>query len=275
MRKISTKSNLKIIIFILGILFFCWKYFFLSRQNRRGEVTSPLPSTDKISEPYINLPTHTDFTYASHQLRTPINKALWNLEIIEDLETKEEIISKLHLIKKDLQSIHKLSSQIIKLSELEKKFVIIKEESFNLLEFIQSLLNEFKYLTESKNIKINSSNILFLAEIKTDKNILFKVLKEVLENAIIYSLDNNTVDIRVSIYEKKLLIEIENPGIGIMKEQEPLIFTKFFRGNNFDTTNIPGSGLGLYIAREYLNLLNGKVWFENKENHKVKFYIQI
>jgi two-component system sensor histidine kinase VicK len=71
------------------------------------------------------------------------------------------------------------------------------------------------------------------------------------------------------------LFEIQDSGLGITSEQQPLVFTKFFRGSNFNSTDIMGAGLGLYIAKGCVTLLKGKIWFKSEENKGTTFYVQI
>ena len=72
-----------------------------------------------------------------------------------------------------------------------------------------------------------------------------------------------------------LLVTISDTGIGIPADQQSLVFIKFFRGNNFDTTEIVGAGLGLFTAREYIKLLKGKIWFNSEIEKGSTFFVQI
>lgn len=83
------------------------------------------------------------------------------------------------------------------------------------------------------------------------------------------------VEIKVRRQNDDMLIEVTDDGIGIPEEHRPLLFTKFFRGSNFDTTAIPGAGLGLYIAKSYLTLLGGKIWFESAEGKGTTFFVSL
>ena len=89
-----------------------------------------------------------------------------------------------------------------------------------------------------------------------------RILLEILDNAIHYTKKSSTVTVTISPHAQGLLIEVQDAGIGIMEEQQALVFTKFFRGSNVDK-DVAGAGLGLYIAREYSKLLGGKIWFKS------------
>ena len=72
-----------------------------------------------------------------------------------------------------------------------------------------------------------------------------------------------------------LVIEIRDTGIGILEQQQPIVFTKFFRGSNFNTSNLSGAGLGLFISRAYAEVLNGKIWFKSEPDIGTSFFISI
>ena len=73
----------------------------------------------------------------------------------------------------------------------------------------------------------------------------------------------------------KLKLEVEDSGIGIPIEDQKTIFQKFTRGANAQAVKTDGTGLGLYITKEIIELLGGKVWFESEENKGTVFYVEL
>ncbi|KKT38165.1 MAG: Multi-sensor signal transduction histidine kinase [Parcubacteria group bacterium GW2011_GWA1_44_13] len=74
--------------------------------------------------------------------------------------------------------------------------------------------------------------------------------------------------------EKGICIEVADHGFGIPEEEQVTVFTKFFRGSNRGKENV-GDGLGLYIAKAYITLLGGKIWFKSEEGKGTTFYITL
>jgi PAS domain S-box-containing protein len=216
-----------------------------------------------------------NFAYASHQLRTPVTKALWQLETV--LEKNE-----LHQIKEGVQiafdfvkSIRRLSEQIINVSELDQGTVISKRSLLKLSDLINETVKVLENKAKLRQVGISKEPILPDLTINSDYQLLKMALIKILENAIDYNILHGKVKVRALKQEKGVVIEIEDGGIGIPDSEKPLVFNKFFRGSNFNTTDIVGAGLGLYIAKEYIKLLGGKIWFESKENKGTTFYIAI
>ena len=95
-----------------------------------------------------------------------------------------------------------------------------------------------------------------------------KILTELLQNAVIYSKPHSTITINGKQADTEYLIEIKTRGVSLSGEETPLIFTKFFRGAN-KPANSSGSGLGLYLVKEYTKLLKGKIWFSSKGDETI------
>lgn len=112
--------------------------------------------------------------------------------------------------------------------------------------------------------------------VNTDKKLLCKALFEIVENAVAYSRPGSKVEVTASLQdqEKKLLVEVSDTGVGIPEEEQPIIFTKFFRGSNRGK-EVVGDGLGLYLAKAYVILLGGKIWFESVEGKGTTFFISL
>ncbi len=214
-----------------------------------------------------------DFAYASHQLNTPVTKALWNLESAMEENDAVKLKEKLAIAYKSTKSIQKLNVQLYSISEIDQKTILPKYENIKLIDLIGEIDKDFKDICKECNVSLNMEPISPILGIKTDPKMLKRILLEITENASFYNKPGGKVDFRTTADENGLLFEIVDSGIGIPAEQETLIFTKFFRGSNFDTTEIIGAGLGLFIAQNYTKLLGGKMWFESKENKGTTFYI--
>ena len=78
---------------------------------------------------------------------------------------------------------------------------------------------------------------------------------------------------RVRFLQKKWLFEVTDQGIGIPEADQPEIFNRFFRSSN--ASNIQGTGLGLNIVYQYVQLLEGKITFTSQENQGTSFFVQI
>lgn len=214
-----------------------------------------------------------DFAYASHQLRTPITKALWSLEAAMGKKTIEEMRQEIENAHQAAQSVNRLSEELIEVSKIDQKEVRVAKQMVKLVDLYTETV-DMQQEAKKRNIDLQKPTIPATTGINTDPKIFKRIVREVLDNAIKYSELNGMVKISADVKGDMLEIAIEDFGTGIMEEERPLVFTKFFRGRNIDTTAIVGAGLGLYIAQAYAKLLGGKIWFESKEKGTI-FYITL
>lgn len=215
-----------------------------------------------------------DFAYASHQLRTPVTEALYSLEVAissKELPVKEE---SLQIAYRSAQTLSKLVEEIISVSEIDQGMIVPKQQSVRLFNLLEETAAVVMPKAKEKEIAVFVSPISTGLEIATDAALLKKALFEILDNAMDFSASKSEVIIKARVEGDLVLIEIQDFGIGIPREQQSLVFTKFFRGSNVPP-EIIGAGLGLYIARGYLKLLNGKIWFKSEEGRGTTFSISL
>jgi signal transduction histidine kinase len=92
------------------------------------------------------------------------------------------------------------------------------------------------------------------------------VLENLLDNAIKYTNPGGKIKIRIFKDKGYLIFEIKDNGVGIPEEQVDRVFEKFFRSDNIVKYQTEGTGLGLYIAKNIIEQLGGKIWFRSIEN---------
>jgi two-component system sensor histidine kinase VicK len=114
------------------------------------------------------------------------------------------------------------------------------------------------------------------------------IIQNVLSNALKYTPDGGEVSISSSLATQNdiksahidstrphILLTIQDTGYGIPKEQQAKIYTKMFRADNVHVLDVEGTGLGLYIVKEVVKKLHGRIWFESVENKGTAFHIML
>ncbi len=216
----------------------------------------------------------TDFQYASHQMRTPVTKIIWDLEAIADAGSAEKREEFINNALDSARSISKMSDQLLAVAEIDQNIVIPNFEITNLSEVIMSVLTKMDFAVKRKKIKM-SYNAVAPISLEADKKLLERALLEVIDNAIKYNKDEGSVTVDAKQQKDGILIEVRDTGIGITDEQQPLVFTKFFRGTNYDTSKISGAGLGLFIAKAYVEFMKGKIWFKSEPDKGTSFFVLV
>ncbi len=241
-----------------------------------GKVVGAIIIFRDVSKEYESAKLHSDFAYASHQLATPVNKAMWSLEsALAEKGVVKKVKEKMRIAYGSIESTLKLVGQLRLISEIDQKIIIPQMESVRLADVVAETMKKFEKIAKEKKIKLDIEPISPVLGLKTDAHMLGRILFEIIENALIYGKAGSAVHIATRMQDADAYFEISGEGIGITEEQQPLIFTKFFRGGNFDTTDIVGAGIGLFIAREYVKLLKGKIWFKSESGKGTVFFVSL
>ena len=217
---------------------------------------------------------------AAHQLRTPLSAIKWTLTTILDGDLgkinkeQKEYLQKTNLSNERMIN---LVDDLLNLSRIEEGRYVQKNDFFKLEEIVRDVVDSLDIKANKKNIKFNFKEPANMPEVLADKEKIRLVVQNLLDNAVNYSFDGKEIFISLSKNDDKNEIEfkIENVGIGIPKNQQKRIFTKFFRAENAVKAETVGSGLGLFINKNIIESHKGRIWFESGKNKKTAFYFTI
>lgn len=190
----------------------------------------------------------------AHQLRNPLANMESYLELLSQPCSEEEREFYIKAIGESEEKIRFLTESFIKMARLENRIIQIKKESVNLNETLLNSILQAKKAAEKKKIEIRLEMEESLV-LPHDPNWLGEAVYNFLDNSIKYSAKNSVVEITVTQNEMYTQICVSDSGMGILPEEETLIFQRFYRGKG--VTNQDGFGLGLYIAREIVQLHDG------------------
>ncbi|MDP3555974.1 MAG: PAS domain S-box protein [Bacteroidota bacterium] len=218
---------------------------------------------------------------ASHEFRTPLSSILSSVYLIEkyadltesknDAEYNEKRKKHILRIKNSINHLTEILNDFLSLDKLTQGKVEVKNEEFDLKVFSHEIVEEIKNI-----LKFNQYvNYTYVGEtlVFQDKRILKNIFLNLLSNAIKYSEEGMPIQLNIEVTKKKIIIIVEDNGIGIPDEEQNNIFNKFFRAKN--ALNIEGTGLGLNIVKRYLELLDGIISFTSKPSEGTTFSIQI
>ncbi len=206
-----------------------------------------------------------------HQTRTPLTILKSHIEAYEDgiLELNS---NEFNILEEQLDNVTSIISNMSEMIEGEKDLEEIKIEKLNLNELLNQIGNGLKLQFKKKNIdfQVVGDNNIF---INTDRYKLSQAVYNILTNSYKFTLEGGAVKLETFKEDKNIKIIIEDTGIGIKKEDLKRIFEAYYRGLN--TNKIKGEGIGLYVVRENIEAIKGKIEVESKYGIGTKFIVTL
>ena len=196
----------------------------------------------------------------THELKTPIAANKLYLQTIQKRKPNEEMLDDLlDKALKENQRLEHLIDNILNAARVENRALQPIKESVDLTHFLNALVVQFRKRYPTATIEVTHAPH---KTIHIDVFMIETVLSNLVDNAVKYSPENALVKIDASIDEKQAFITLSDCGIGIKSEEQASIFSKFYRVGNEETRTQKGSGLGLFIAHEFLKLHGGSIQFK-------------
>ncbi len=192
---------------------------------------------------------------ASHELKTPITTIKGYLQI---LQKKEDDTVKLLFLNKCLTQVNqlnKLVADLFDISRIEAGKLHLTYEKFDLKEMLNSIVEPFYYSSPSHKIVLNYNTET--VAVNADKLKIEQVITNLLTNAIKYSPGADKVEITVETSGQILKLAVKDTGLGLSKEQQKKIFTRFYRVEG--DAHVTGLGLGLYLSKEIMDRHKGGI----------------
>jgi PAS domain S-box-containing protein len=209
-------------------------------------------------------------TMASHEFRTPLGVISTSLSLLEEYmqpASSDKTGRHFKRIRVAVKQLTEILNDFLSIDQLQQGNYKKTNREFNL----KTLLNEVREVMGGTDHKENKIQLLYSGEemIVQDMNIIRNILSNLLSNALKFSAEHRPVIISVNNHNKLVSISVQDHGIGIPVEEQPLLFTRFFRGSN--TGNIQGTGLGLNIVKCLVDLIDGDISFSSRRNEGSTF----
>jgi len=217
-----------------------------------------LVKLDKIKSSFLNI--------TSHELRTPMSaiKGYIQMMLKGNLGTiNDEQKHSLEVILRNSNRLDRLIQDILDISRLESgtmKFITQKTDATKMVTEIAEIMQASADL---KRIKINAETGIDVPELTIDKDRITQVVVNLLNNAIKFSPDGSTINIKTRKEKEDVLFEVQDHGRGIPEEHHKKIFQTFYQVDSDADTKFGGAGLGLAICYGIIIAHGGRIWVES------------
>ncbi len=236
-----------------------WEYF---QKNRL------LTQVEELKTNFLSM--------MSHDLKTPIARIQGMTEVVMHDPNPLSPVQKeaLETLSTSSQELLEFVSSILNLGRIESKALKLHLQSRDPNTLLQEAVAKLEYLAKSKNISIKAE-LEPLFSLKMDVDLMRQVFSNLVENAIKYSPENSSILITTEEQEGRIVIQVADQGMGIPEDELPHVFTKFYRSKNAKSSPIKGSGLGLYLAKYFVELHKGSISVESEFGRGSTFTVEL
>ena len=247
--------------------------------TEQAQARQELEHLNKLKDEFLS--------FASHELRTPLTSILGDAQLAQrDLKRQEAIAStetqaqgiqqtenNLDRIVHQTKRMGRLINEMLDITRIrDDMFELKTSEDLNLVELVRRVVEQMK-ATADRSIVLEANEEAIRGTFDADR--IEQVLNNLIDNAVKYSPPDKPVEVRIERQFNEATIRVRDQGPGISKEEQELIFKRFYRARSEDASETEGLGLGLYIAHKIVIRHGGRLWLESRPGEGSTFYLSL
>ncbi|RZK77701.1 MAG: response regulator [Pedobacter sp.] len=211
------------------------------------------------------------FTNVSHEFRTPLALIISPLEdLLKNEKIKHSSGINLNLIHKNVYRLLRLVNQLIDYRKVEHKKLKVNASPVLINDFINELLESFRHIANKRDIELRVVSENQDMVVWFDQSLMEKVIFNLLSNALKFTSDNGKILIYINQHNSNAVIDVVDNGIGVNEKDIEHIFDHFYQGEG---EQIGGSGIGLLLTREIIQLHHGQITVTSEKWKGTKFTV--
>lgn len=249
------------IIIIVVILLMISTIYFLIREKKMARALKA--KTLELSE--LNTTKDKFFSIVAHDLRNPFNILVSYTNLLKtnfDSFSTAEVQQIINDLSNASENGYNLLQNLLLWSRTQTNRLHVFKTNFNLLQIVNQVKGLVEFNLAEKNqqlaVDVNPGLVLF-----ADKDMISTVMRNLVFNAVKFSAKGSQIEVKSTVEKDRVRIDVIDSGIGIDAETQEKLFRLHFNASTKGTEGESGSGLGLVICREFVEMNNGKIWVES------------
>ena len=225
------------------------------------------------------------FNNISHEFRTPLTLILGPIDSILKKTRENSTRSSLNMMKRNAQQLQQYINEILDLTKLEAKHLQLRAHKVDIVSYLKYLKSSFESRAKQKEISLNYTSDVPHLFCYVDPKKFYSVASNLISNAIKYTPHGGNVDVSVSVCKGNhnhtcvkekgcAVLTVRDNGIGIPKDKLPFVFNRYYRIENEFTDYTVGTGLGLSLVKELIQLHHGDVDVKSKPGEFTEFIVR-
>lgn len=265
------------LIYTLAIAAAIWLFrnAILIREQLRNQVrmeTFKREKTEELGQMKMHF-----FTNISHELRTPLTLLLSPLEgLIKECDPKSSNYEIFNLMQRNAERLKNMINQLLEFRKIEEGLSRLEVEETELVHFFKNSAIAFRELFQHQNVHFSYLNMQPRIMAWIDRDLLEKVLFNLLSNAYKYSETGGNVELKLSSTDNTIVFSVADTGVGIAPNELPHIFEQFYRAPSANKGNRrQGTGIGLALVKSIVELHHGQITVESEVGKGSTFSVNI
>lgn len=252
------------------------KYIRVDREDELGELAVAFNNmTHSLS---VSEQQHRGFVAnVSHELKTPMTTISGFIDgILDGTISGDKQKEYLQIVSDEVKRLSRLVTSMLNLSKLEAGEIEIKKQTVNLSRTVLSAAIQLENQIFSKDISLEGLDSLEPLAVTADRDLMYQVIFNLFDNAIKYTPAGGSIIVKDELdREGTVHFSIKNTGVGIPEKDLPYIFDRFYKVDKSRGINNKSTGLGLYLVKTILSMLDGQITVKSKEGEYCEFIISM
>ena len=231
---------------------------------------------DKTAEVMASQARDQFINHVSHELKSPLNVIHMYAESLLEPDIDDNLrITSVNVINDEVERLSNLISNLLNISKIEAGSIALNLQRVKLSEFLTDTFNSVARSGNHEDIQFQLDLPRTLPNIQLDKNLLRIALNNLLTNAVKYNNPGGTVSFSAEETDDTIIFKISDTGIGIAEKDQSKVFDKFYRSDDDNVTQRSGHGLGLALAKEIVELHQGKLSLQSSPGKGSEFTMML
>ena len=209
----------------------------------------------------------------SHELKTPMTTIGGFIDgMLDGTIPPEKHDEYLSIVSGEVKRLSRLVTSMLNLSKIEAGELEIKPTNFDVVQQIVNCMLTFEQEIDKKNITINGFESLNATNVFADRDMLYQVVYNLVDNAVKFTNENGTITVFAGEDKSgKAFVSIENTGEGISSEETGRIFERFYKVDKSRSYDVKSAGLGLYLCKTIIEMHGGTIFAESEKDKFTRF----
>lgn len=278
------RTTLAYVVYLIAtmLLFYVIYRILLDRERQRAAIQLKAAEATQLRE--LDRVKSRFFANISHEFRTPLTLIQGPVENLLEGRIKGNVQEQYQLILRNIKRLRQLINQLLDLARVETGQEKLQYKQQDLIAFLRTTFSSFELMAENKGIELTFFSEWQSMTTSFDQDKLEKICVNLLGNALKFTPQGGNVlfsigSSRESIIEPTektkpgVILKVKDTGTGIASGELPHIFDRFYQVDSTQTRKYEGSGIGLAVVKQYVELHNGKIWVESELGRGTTFLV--